>query len=48
MGVDHGGLHIAVAQQFLHGADIVAIFQQVRRETAPERVRAHNGPSVKR
>lgn len=29
--VDHRRLHIAVAQEILHGADIVAGFKQVRR-----------------
>jgi len=30
MGVDHRRLHIAVAEQLLHGADVVAGLQQVR------------------
>ena len=29
VGVDHGGLNICVAEQFLHGADVVSAFQQV-------------------
>jgi methionyl-tRNA synthetase len=32
MGVDHGGAHIGMAQQFLHGADVVARLQQMRGE----------------
>jgi hypothetical protein len=32
MGVDHGGLYIAVAEQLLHRADVVAGGEQVRRE----------------
>ncbi len=29
MGVDHGGRHIAMAQELLDGPDVVAIFQEV-------------------
>ncbi len=29
MRVDHGGTHILVPQQFLHGADVIAVVQQV-------------------
>ena len=29
MGVNHGGLDIFMAQQLLHGANVVAIFEQV-------------------
>ena len=29
MGVDHGGANIGVAEEFLDGADVVAIFEQV-------------------
>jgi hypothetical protein len=29
MGIDHGGPHVAVAEQFLHGADVVAVFEEV-------------------
>jgi hypothetical protein len=36
MGIDHGGFDILVAQQFLDGADIVMVFQQVRGEAMPE------------
>ena len=36
--VDHGGLHIAVPKQLLNGPDVVAVFQQVRREGMPEGV----------
>ena len=38
--VDHRRLHVRVAQQFLHGADVVAVFEQVRREAVAERVAA--------
>ncbi len=38
MGVDHGRLHILVAEEFLHGPDVVARFQQMRGEAVPERV----------
>ena len=30
--VHHRGRHVLVAEQFLHGTDVVAEFQQVRRE----------------
>jgi hypothetical protein len=33
MGIDHGSAHIFMPQEFLHGADVIAIFQQMRRET---------------
>jgi len=29
MGIDHGGLYVAVAEEFLDGADIVTLFQQL-------------------
>ena len=35
MGVDHGGFDILVPQQFLDGADVIAVFQQVGGETVP-------------
>ena len=38
--VDHRGLHVRVAEQLLHGADVVAVFEQVRREAVAEGVRA--------
>ena len=30
--IDHGRGHIAVAQEFLNGSDIVAAFKKLRRE----------------
>src|SRR5262245_65259749 len=36
VGIDHGGLHILVPEQFLHGPNIVAGFQQLRGEAVPE------------
>ena len=33
MRIDHSSAHIFMPQEFLHGADVVAIFQQMRRET---------------
>jgi hypothetical protein len=36
VGVDHRGFHIGVAEQFLHGADIVAGFEQVSGEGMAE------------
>ena len=38
VGVDHCGPNVFVAQQFLHGTDVVAGFDQVRGEAVPERV----------
>jgi len=36
MGIDHRGRHTAVAEQLLNGADVVAAFQQVRREAVAQ------------
>jgi hypothetical protein len=41
MGVNHGGAHIAVAQQLLHGANIGACLQQVRGKAVAQSV--HRG-----
>ena len=30
VGVDHGGFHIGVTQEFLHGADVITVFEKVR------------------
>src|SRR5436305_7894149 len=38
-GVERGGVEPAVAKQSLDNADIDAVFQQMRRETVPQRVR---------
>ena len=38
MSVNHGGGDVFVAEEFLDGANIIALFQQVRSETVPERV----------
>jgi hypothetical protein len=38
MGVDHGRIHVGMAQEFLNGADVIAIFEQMRREGVPEDV----------
>ena len=37
-GIDHHGAAISVAQKFLDGADVVAVFQEVRREGMAEGV----------
>jgi len=37
VGVDHRRLDVLVPEQFLHGADIVTVFQQVRLPVAFER-----------
>jgi hypothetical protein len=35
MRLDHGGADALVAQEFLNGANIIAIFQQMGREAMP-------------
>ena len=35
MGVDHGGLEVPVAEEFLYGSNVVAVFQQVGCEAVP-------------
>jgi hypothetical protein len=42
MGVDHGGFHILMPQQFLHSADVVAILEQVRGKAMPKGVAAYS------
>jgi hypothetical protein len=37
MGIDHGGLHVSMPEQFLHGPNIVAGFQQLRGERVAAR-----------
>lgn len=39
MGINHGGAHVLMSEQFLNGSDIVAPFDQVRGKTMPQRVR---------
>jgi len=36
VGIDHGGLDILVAEEFLNGSDIVPGFEQVRGKAMPE------------
>jgi hypothetical protein len=36
VSVEHGVAHVGMAQQFLHGADVVSRGQEVRGETMPE------------
>jgi hypothetical protein len=38
MGIDHGGRDLLVTEQLLHRADIIAILQQMRGKTMPERM----------
>ena len=38
MSVDHGGLHVLMPEQCLHGPNIIAGFQQLRSERVPERM----------
>ena len=40
VGVDHGGGDVAVTEQLLDGADVVAAFEQVGREAVAQGVRA--------
>lgn len=40
VGVDHRGRHIGMAEQFLHGTDVVAAFEQVGCEGVAQRVDA--------
>jgi hypothetical protein len=40
MCVDHGGAHVALAEQLLKRPDVVAILEQVCRERVPKRVAA--------
>ena len=40
MRIDHGRVHVPVAQQLLDGADVVAVLEQVGREGVPQGVRA--------
>ena len=40
MGVDHRGSDVFMAQQFLHGANIVAVFEEMRCEGMSERMTA--------
>jgi len=35
-GVDHGGLDVLVADEFLHGADVATVFEQVRAKYASQ------------
>jgi hypothetical protein len=38
MGVNHGRTNVAMAQQFLHGANVVAVGEEVRGKRMPKRV----------
>jgi len=40
VGVNHGGADVAVAQEFLDCADVIAVLQHVRREGMPKGVAA--------
>src|ERR1700687_5321812 len=40
MRIDHRGAHVLVTQEFLHGPNIVARFQQMGRKAVPKRVTA--------
>src|SRR5262245_39297900 len=36
--VDHGGAHVTVSEQFLDRANVVTVFEEMRREGVPEGV----------
>ena len=38
VGVDHRRPHVLVSQELLHGANVVPLIEQVRRERMPQRV----------
>lgn len=38
VGVDHGGAHIFVTEQFLNGTDIIPVFAQMCGKTVPKGV----------
>ena len=44
MGVDHRGADVVVTEELLHGADVVAVFEEMRGERMPQRVAG--GPLV--
>jgi hypothetical protein len=46
MGVNHGGFDIFVAQQFLDGADVVAVLQEMSGKTMAEGVASKLPDSV--
>ena len=48
MGVNHGGLDIFVAQQLLHGANVVAIFKQVGGKAVSERMARYTPLNISR
>ena len=41
MGINHRGTYILVTKQFLDGADIISIFEQMRRKTVSEGMTIH-------
>jgi len=42
MGVDHGDFDISMTQQFLNGADTIAVFEQVSGKTVAQSVATHS------
>ena len=40
MGIDHGGTHVLVSQEFLHRTDIVSVLQQMGGKTMSQGVTA--------
>uniref|UniRef100_A4XWW2 Uncharacterized protein n=1 Tax=Ectopseudomonas mendocina (strain ymp) TaxID=399739 RepID=A4XWW2_ECTM1 len=41
MGVDHGGLHVSMAEQLLHSADVLSRLQQVGGKTVTQGMRGY-------
>src|SRR6476620_2024712 len=41
VGVDHGRGYVAMPKQLLHGANIIAVFEQMGREAVPKRMAGH-------
>jgi hypothetical protein len=46
MGVDHRGLYVTVAEQFLDRANVIAILDQVRRKGMSQNVRGGSLPDM--
>src|SRR5215468_5646527 len=46
--VDHRRVEVGVSEQLLHGANVVTVFQQVRRKAMPQRVTARRLGELRR
>jgi hypothetical protein len=45
MSVNHRGTHITMAKKLLHGSNIVAVLQQMRRKSVPSAAADDNWPA---